>query len=62
MLDLDELESHADPQVRALVRELRAARDVVEAAWRDFNNEWKAFQLWEKLKAYDAAKEPADER
>jgi hypothetical protein len=29
-IDLSTLESHADPQVRALVRELRAARDVVK--------------------------------
>jgi hypothetical protein len=72
-MTLDELESHDDPRVRALVRELRAARDVV-AAWRsEFPPEVRV-TLEEKhrlLAAYDrttppvlavvcdAAKEPA---
>jgi hypothetical protein len=68
VLDLSTLESHADPQVRALVRELRAARELIAASMPLFDRDeepgeyhqawairWRrAWTAWE-----DAAKEPA---
>jgi hypothetical protein len=61
-MTLDELERHDDPRVRALVRELRAARDVVELARKPYYHDRLCgsarlpCEVCNALEAYDAAK------
>jgi hypothetical protein len=61
-MTLDELESHDDPRVRALVRELRAARAVIENLLDE--DDLRPVDgcdccCCDACRNYDAAKEPA---